>query len=110
MSDELKQHLRDINLGHTVSEETRRKISEANKGHKPTEETRAKLRANSARRGKHCTEEEKEFLRQLHLGKPKSEEHRKKLSESRINNKVAAGAKNPRAKQVYCFETDTVYS
>lgn len=110
MSEEQKQHLRELNLGHTVSEETRRKISEANKGHKPTEETRAKLKAHSARKGKHCTEEEKEFLRQLHLGKPKSEEHRKKLSESRISNKVAAGAKNPRAKKVYCFETDTVYS
>ena len=44
------------------------------------------------------------------MGRHTSEEHRKKLSESRISNKVAAGAKNPRAKQVYCFETDTVYS
>ena len=51
LSEEQKQHLREINLGERsakygvpVSEETRRKISLANRGKVATEETRQKLR------------------------------------------------------------------
>ena len=42
--------------------------------------------------------------------RPKSEEHRKHLSESRINSGAAKGKNNPRAKKVYCLETNMVYS
>lgn len=36
LTEEEKQHLREINIGKHLSEETRRKISKANKGTKPT--------------------------------------------------------------------------
>jgi hypothetical protein len=42
--------------------------------------------------------------------RPKTSEHCQHISEARIKNGVATGAKNPRAKKIYCKETDTVYS
>ena len=42
--------------------------------------------------------------------RPKTPEHCQHISDSRLNSGVAVGAKNPRAKKIYCRETDTVYS
>lgn len=112
-SEETKQKISQANKGHIVSDETRKKMSEAGKGRTVSEETKQKLRESRAKILANGTWAISESGRQKlsELGKkPKSEEHRKHLSESRIINQVAVGAKNPRAKQVYCFETDTVYS
>ncbi len=112
-SEETKQKISQANKGHKVSDETRKKLSKAGKGRTVSEETKQKLRESRAKVLADGTwvisESGRQKLREL--GKqPKSEEHRKHLSESRINNQVAVGAKNPRAKAVYCFETNTVYS
>ena len=44
MTDEAKEHLREINTGKKVSEETRNKLRIANKGKKRSEETKRKMR------------------------------------------------------------------
>ena len=69
MSEEQKEHLRQVNLGKKLSEEHRRKISEAGKGRIISEETRKKLsESNKGCKGR--------------AGQKLSEEHKKKISEA----------------------------
>jgi group I intron endonuclease len=118
--------------GHTLSEESKAKLREANLGQKRTEETKQKLREAHKKNPRNFTEEYRRKLRESRArvladgtwsiseegmarlrasgSRPKSPEHCQHLSESRINSGIAAGAKNPRAKKIYCIETDTVYS
>lgn len=72
-------------------------ISEGRKGIEPWNKGKSWL-----------TEEHKEKLRES-ASKPKSEEHRKHLSESRKLSGCSKGEKNPRAKKVLCLETGVVY-
>lgn len=119
-------------LGHKMSDETKAKLIAINTGRKHTEETKQKLRDAHKRNPRNFTDDYRRKLREsraiaLSIGKwsiseegmenlrrsggrPKSAEHRQHVSESRIKNGSAAGAKNPRAKKIYCVETDTVYS
>jgi group I intron endonuclease len=120
------------NSGRKLSEESRLKISKANTGKKHTEETRQKLRDAHKINPRNFDEEYRRKLRESRAdalatgrwsiseegmerlresgSRPKSIEHNKHVSETRIEKGVAAGAKNPRAKKIYCVETDAVYS
>ena len=69
MSEEQKEHLRQINLGKKQSEETKRKISEAGMGRIISEETRRKLSESN----KGCIGR---------TGQKLSEEHKRKISEA----------------------------
>jgi hypothetical protein len=76
MSEEMKEHLRQINTG--------KKYSEASKLKR--KETMEKKKQNGWKR-KPLSDEAKEHLRQINLGKHHSEETRKKMSESRKGKK-----------------------
>lgn len=132
LTEDWKRHVSEAQQGRFVSEETREKLRQANLGRKHTDETKEKLREAHKRNPRNFTEDYRRKLRESRAiaiesgrwsisdegmeklresgSRPKSEEHRKHLSESRIESGVAVGAKNPRAKKVYCVETDTVYS
>ena len=115
MSEDTKAKLRAINLGSKRSEETKQKMREAHRRNPRnfTEEYRHKLResrADAIASGRWSISEEGMERLRASGSRPKSQEHRKHISESRINNGTAVGAKNPRAKKIYCVETDTVYS
>lgn len=118
--------------GHTLSDETKEKLREANLGRKHTDETKQKMHEAHQRNPRNFTDDYRRKLRESRANalaagtwsiseegmarlresgsRPKSAEHCQHLSESRINSGIAAGAKNPRAKKIYCIETDTVYS
>jgi group I intron endonuclease len=92
-TDEAKDKIRKKALGRVVSDETRKKISIKNKGKKGvvwTDEMRQKLsenrKINNPFKGKTHTPEVKEFLSNLNK-KPKSEEHKRKISETLKGNK-----------------------
>ena len=132
LTEEWKRHVSEANRGKFVSEETREKLRQANIGKKRTEDTRKKLKEAHKRNPRNFTDDYRRKLRESRAtaiesgrwsiseegmerlresgSRPKSEEHRQHLSEARKKNKSATGAKNPRAKKVYCIETDTVYS
>ena len=86
LTDEQREHLRQINLGkkqssetiekrrkklvgHEVSEETRQRLREANAGRKKSDEAKQKMSASKKGKPPH------------NKGKPMSEEQKKKLSE-----------------------------
>ena len=115
MSEAQKEKLRAINLGRKHSEETKQKMQEAHQRNPRvfTDDYRRKLRESRAEAlasGKWCISEEGMKNLRESGSRPKSTEHNKHISETRIERGVAVGAKNPRAKKIYCFETDTVYS
>lgn len=73
----------DPRIGRKLTEEHKEKIRQANKGRIKSEETREKLR--QANLGKKATDETREKLRKAHTGTkrgPRSEETRKKISDS----------------------------
>lgn len=115
MTEEGKAKLRAANLGRKASEETKQKLRDAHKRNPRNfdEDYRRKLsesRAEALATGRwSISEEGMERLRESG-SKPKSEDHCKHVSETRIEKGIAAGSKNPRAKKIYCLETDTVYS
>lgn len=114
-TEEYKQLMRELNLGKTMSEESRQKMRDAHKRNPRnfTEDYRQKLRESRARVIANGTwaisENGLQYIREV-CSRPKSEEHKKHLSEARINSGVAKGSNNPRAKKIYCVETNTVYS
>ena len=115
MTEENKAKLRAINLGKKASEETKQKLRDAHKRNPRNfdEEYRRKLResrADALASGRWSISEEGMARLRESGSRPKSIEHNKHVSETRIEKGVAAGAKNPRAKKIYCVETDTVYS
>lgn len=131
-SDVWKKNISLGQKGRIVTEETREKIRKANTGKKASDETRQKLRDAHKRNPRNFTEEYRRKLRESRArvladgtwsiseeglarlresgSRPKSEEHCRHISETKIKNGDAAGAKNPRAKKIYCVETDTIYS
>lgn len=44
------------------------------------------------------------------IKQPKSEEHKKKISQTRINSGIAKGKNNPKAKKVICVDTNQIFS
>ena len=112
------------------SEETRKKMSKANKGENNpmygkhhSEETRKKLSEVKKGEkhhmyGKHHTEESKKKMR-----KPKSEEHKRRISEANKDKELSEetkkkmsenhadfrGKNNPRAKSVICITTGRIF-
>lgn len=68
ISEIVKQHLREINLGKKQSLETIEKKSKALKGRKASEETKEKQ--SKAAKGRIFTEEHKQHIREALLGKP----------------------------------------
>ena len=115
MSEEAKAKLRAANLGRKASEETKQKLRDAHKRNPRNfdEEYRRKLRESRAEAitsGRWSISEEGMAHLRESGSRPKSDEHRQHLSEARIASGCSAGAKNPRAKKIYCVETDTVYS
>ena len=92
-TDEAKDKIRKKALGRVVSEETRKKISIKTKGKKGvvwTDEMRQKLsesrKQNNPFKGKQHTLEVRLFLSKIN-SKPKSEEHKRKISETLKGNK-----------------------
>jgi len=88
-SEEHKRRISDSQKGkprpNIVTEETKEKISKAVKGRKRTDAEKlaisvAKKGKSNGREGFHFSEASKEKLRQAHLGKKLSAEHRMKLS------------------------------
>lgn len=70
ISEEAKQHLRNINLGKKQTEEVKRKISEAGKGRKASPETIAKLKKPRFKsRGRKMPEEVKKRWSEQRKGK-----------------------------------------
>jgi group I intron endonuclease len=115
MSNISKEKLRESRLGTKHTDETRRKMHEAHQKNPKvfTEDYRRKLRESRAKALADGTwsisEEGMAHLRESG-SRQKTVEHCQHISETRINSGVAAGAKNPRAKKIYCVETNTVYS
>ena len=114
-SEETRKKISESNKGRVFSEESRRKMSESHKRNPIifTEDYRRKLRESRAEAMSSgrwsISEEGMERIREA-ARKPKSEEHRRKLSEARKAKQIGVGANSPRAKKIYCVETDTVYS
>lgn len=90
-SSETKQRLKEANLGKKQSQETIDKRTAKLKGHTVTEETRLKISAGhkgkklsdehiQKLRNKVLTEEQKQHLREINLGKQASASTKKKLS------------------------------
>ena len=131
LTEEWKKHVGEASRGRFVAEETREKLRRASLGRKMSEEARQKMRDAHKRNPRNFTDDYRRKLREARAAalesgrwsisergmerlresgsRPKSEEHRRHLSESKKKNGAAVGAKNPRAKKVYCIETDTVY-
>lgn len=93
LTDETKQKMREKAIGRKVSSETGKKISNANLGRiSPLKGTENKkhsewMKKNNPFRGKSHSDETKKLLSKLNSS-PKSEEHKRKLSENSPNNKV----------------------
>ena len=92
-SEDTKNKIRKRALGRVVSDETRKKISIKNKSKKSvvwTDEMKQKLsdsrKNNNPFKGKTHTPEVREFLSKIN-SKPKSEEHKRKISETLKGNK-----------------------
>lgn len=86
----------DGSSGHIASEETRKKMSKSISenhvgmlGKHHTEETRRKI----SRIGFKHTEETRKKISEVHVGKPKSLDHKKKLSESNIGKHLSEETK-----------------
>jgi len=75
------------NRGVPCSEETKKKISEANTGHISTEETRKKLSIASS--GSNNPMYGRTGINSPHFEKPKTEEHRKKISDANKGRTVS---------------------
>lgn len=132
LTDSWKRHIGEASKGHKVPEEAREKLRQYNTGKHHSAEARQKMSDSHKKRPNNFTEDYRRKLRESRAtaiasgkwfisdegmkrlresgSRPKSEEHRKHLSESRKNKGIAVGAKNPNAKKVYCTETNTVYS
>jgi hypothetical protein len=87
-TQETKNKLREIFLGHPVSEESRRKMSLNSTGRKITNETKEKLSKDlkgriSPNKGNILTDETKDKIRKFQLGKKKSEETKNKKKKSK---------------------------
>ena len=114
-SDVTRAKLRAARLGKKHTEETKQKLRDAHKRNPRNfdDDYRRKLRESRAKAiasGKwSISEEGMKHLRESG-SKPKTLEHRERISNTRKIKGVAAGAKNPRAKKIYCIETNTVYS
>lgn len=79
-SDEVRQKIRQANLGHPVSESVREKLRAARLGSKHTDEAKAKM--SLSRKGKPKSEDTREKMSRALKGHPVSEETRAKLRES----------------------------
>lgn len=115
MSEESKAKLRATNSGRKVTEEARQKMHEAHQRNPKvfTEDYRRKLRESRAvalATGTWSISEEGMAHLRESGSRPKTPEHCQHISETKRKNGDAVGAKNPRAKRIYCKETDTVYS
>lgn len=128
-SEETRKKMSLARMGHPTSEETRRKISEALTGRKVSPEHYEKIKAYAeTRRGTTLSQETKDKLskamtgrvrsaeyrqhiREAHLGKPRSAETKRRISESKKTSALTPrGASNPRAHAVVCVETNEVFS
>jgi group I intron endonuclease len=94
MSQAGRERVRQAMTGRTVSEETRKKVSAANKGRKRefSEEHRRNL--GNAQRGKKRkgvihSEETREYLRQINLGRIITVEAREKLRQHNLGKKAS---------------------
>lgn len=94
-SDETKKKMSLSQIGKVVSEETKRKIGEANKG-RPCPEHVKKLFKMFC--GRVNSETHNRNISAGLSGVKKSNEHKLNLSKSRIENQIALGSNNPKAK------------
>lgn len=132
LTEEWKSKIAKAGKCRTHSPETRQKISNSNKGKKRSEEAKANMRKGHQEHPTVFTDDYRAKLKQSRaeaissgrwsiskegierireaVRKPKSEEHRRKLSESRKAKQIGVGANNPNAKKIYCIETNTIYN
>jgi len=102
-SDEYRHNIALARLGKKLSEETRKKISEAHKGKKRpplTEEHKEKVRLNHWSKSIKA-EEIKRKIGNKHLGRKRSEEVRKRMSEAAKKNprRYWLGKKHPQTEE-----------
>lgn len=117
LSEQTKDKMRGENnpmFGHTkefMTEEERYARGKATRGKHRSQETKEKISQKTKefykththhRVGKHMTEEQKSYMREIMLNREFPEETKKKMSE---NHYDATGANNPRARGVRCVET-----
>ncbi len=96
VSDKTRQKISKANTGKYMppfSEEHKRKMSESmkgrsthNKGKSPSEETKRKM-SESGKRRNPMSEETRQKLSKVGKGRPHSEEHKRKISESKQGNR-----------------------
>ena len=87
--------------GDIVSDETREKLRNVNLGRHHSDETKEKL--SKVRIGKYCGKNSPMF------GIPKSEEHKRKVSETKKRNGKSKGKNNPNAKSVINLTTKRIF-
>jgi hypothetical protein len=107
VSEEVKEKLKEFNIGKKHSEESKKKISKASKrkftkevqeklleswrGKKHSEESKKKI--SEKNKGRTLSAESKNKISETHKGKPKSEEHKQKLRESNLGKKHSEESK-----------------
>jgi len=107
VSDEVKEKLKELNLGKKHSEESKKKMSEVSKlkftkevqekllkswrGKNHSEESKKKI--SEKNKGRTLSAESKNKISKTHKGKPKSEEHKQKLRELNLGKKHSEESK-----------------
>lgn len=84
--EEVKEKMRQLRLGHKLSEETKRKISESHKGMKPSDETIKKLSKSHLGKKNPHTKEWNEKISQSQKGRKLTEQHKQKLSDAKVGH------------------------
>lgn len=114
LSDKTKQLIRDAHLGKPLSLEAKYKMSEARKGannpmYGKTHTKEARQKISQACKGQSrypMSEQQKDHMRQINLGKVLSEETKRKISEAHKGNVPH----NKNFTPVYCVELDRIFA
>jgi group I intron endonuclease len=104
VSEEVKQKLREANLGKKASDETKKKMSLKGKGRVVSEESRIKM---GAWKRKPCSEEQKQRLSEINKGKPMLEKTREALRIANTGKTMPQKTKEALAKAVSKIVFDT---
>ena len=97
LSPDAREKIRVANLGRVVSREQRKRLSELRRGVRLPPETRKKMSEHNSRYwlGKKRSPETIEKIRQSHIGKTLSHEHRAKISASQPRDYISNCKKKP---------------
>lgn len=101
-----------INIARSITISTRTEEQQLKINHNISEGRKASNNLNTWNKGKKIedwmtSDHLQKFKQSLH--KEKSNEHKKKLSQTRVERGISKGKNNPRAKRVLCIETNKIY-